>query len=69
MGTYLTESTPRVQAVAASPKGHDLQQASGHGDVLEEMNELVEVREIGVEAQCRCDAEQGQAGRDETGPI
>lgn len=62
-------STPRFQAVAASSKSHDLQQVSGHGDVLEKMNELVEVGEIGVEAQSRCDAEQCETERHQTGLI
>src|SRR3712207_7738039 len=37
-----------AQAEAACTKGHDLKQPADYGDVLEEVNELVLVREIVV---------------------
>src|SRR3712207_2459382 len=62
-----------AQAEAACTKGHDLKQPADYGDVLEEVNELVLVREIVVkDKRCRkgkdskhCRHEAGAIARDE----
>ncbi|MNY82479.1 hypothetical protein D3C86_2246020 [compost metagenome] len=45
----LLHSAAGVEAVTARAERDDLQQAAGHRDVLEEVDELVEVAEVVVE--------------------
>ena len=52
-GAGLSEASPSspigVDAERAGSERNDLQQTAGHRDVLEEVDELVQVREIAVE--------------------
>lgn len=56
-----------VEAVSAGAERHDLEQAAGHCNVLEEVDELVEVAEIVVERQCRGNAEKGKDQSNDAG--
>jgi hypothetical protein len=57
------------QAEAARAKGHDLKQSTDHGNVLEEVDKLVLVREIVVkDKRCR-KGEDSKPCRHEAGAI
>src|SRR5205823_7226592 len=49
-GRSSLSSPIRVEAERTGPERNDLQQAAGYRDVLEEVDELVQVREVAVEA-------------------
>lgn len=59
-GAALRLLTTGVQAEAACTKSHGLQQATGHRDVLEEMDELGLVGQRAVENRCGENTEQRQ---------
>jgi hypothetical protein len=52
-----------VQTVRAGTQGVDLEQAAGHGDVLQEVEELVLIAQGVVEDERRNDREDGQRQR------
>src|SRR5215470_12622317 len=56
-----------IDAQGARAKGGDLQQASRHGDVLQEMNQLVLICKVVVEADRGGDAEDRQSEGGELG--
>jgi hypothetical protein len=62
------KATTSIDAQGARAKGGDLQQASRHGDVLEEMNQLVLIGEVVVEADGGGDAEDRQSEGGELRP-
>src|SRR5471032_421105 len=62
-------TTASIEAEATGTEGHDLQQTTGHRDVLEEVNELVLIVQRMMEGQCRDDAERCQDCGYDTGAI
>ena len=59
--------TARVKAEAAGAERNDLQKATRHRDILEEVDELVLIAQLVVECQSRCDREYGKDGGRPTG--
>ena len=58
-----------MQAEAACSEGHNLKQSAGHGDVLEEVDELVLIRKITVERKRRRKSEACEPCRNEPRAI
>jgi len=57
----------RIDAPGAGAEGHDLQQAAGHRDVLQQVDHLVLVAHVAVEGKGRNDREQREGGGDMAG--
>ena len=51
----------RIEAEATRAEGDDLQEPAGHGEVLEEMDELVLIGQLVMEYQRSGNAEGGKA--------
>src|ERR1700726_1098416 len=62
-------TTPGVEAKAAGAEGDDLEETTGHSEVLEEIQKLHLIGEIVVECERRHDAENGEGGRNQARTI
>ena len=60
---------PVVEAEGAGAESHDLKQSAGDGDVLQEVDKLVLIGEIAVEADGGSDREYGHDQGHKTGAI
>ena len=60
---------PRIQAETARTESNYLEQAARDGDVFEEMEELIQVRDVAMEEKRRREAVGRDYRRDPTGPI